>query len=146
MDTEKASVAEVGDEVTLRLLDETEIESEIAEIVEQDDGSRIIVFKITEKVEDLIEYRKLSVDVIWWSYSGFKISNSAIYTDENDLSYIERSKAGYTEKIYVKVLRQNDTFSIVNNYTDDELRELGFTEEEISEFNSLGIHDEIMLH
>lgn len=61
---------------------------------------------------------------------------------------MEKSKAGYTEKILVKVLRQNDTYSIVENYEDEELKELGYSEEEISSMdeNKLNLYDEIVLH
>lgn len=145
MNTEKADSSKIGDKVTLRLSNSKEVEAEISDIV-NDTNCKILIFKIKDKIEELIEYRKISFDIIWWKYSGFKISNSAISTDENDLSYIERSKAGYSEKILVKILRQNDTYSIVQNYTDEELEELGFTQEEISNRQQLKLHDEIMLH
>ena len=51
-----------------------------------------------------------------------------------------------TEKIYVKVLRQNDTYSIVENYTDDELKELGFDIEYINKRQELNVYDEILLY
>ena len=145
-DTEKAEGAKIGDEVILRLSNSKEIETSIVYIVEDDDGSRILVFEIKDEIEDLIEYRKISLDIIWWQFSGFKISNSAITLDDKDLAYIERSKAGYTEKILVKILRQNETFSVVKNYTEEELKELGFSEEEINKMNNLKLHDEIILH
>lgn len=146
IDTEKASGAKIGDKVRLRLSNSKEIEASIIYIVEEQDGSRILVFEIKDQIEELIEYRKISFDIIWWEYSGYKISNSAITMDENDLAYIERNKAGYTEKILIKVLRQNDTYSIVNNYTEEELEELEFSEEEIAEMSTLKLHDEIILH
>ena len=74
-------------------------------------------------------------EIIWWDFSGWKISNSAI-KEENDLSYVYRNKAGYTEKVLVKVLRQNDTFSIVTNYTTEELKELGYSEKDHPGFHS----------
>lgn len=146
MKTEKADGAKVGDVVGLRLSDTSEIEAKIVHINEEEDGSKILVFEFKDKIEELIEYRKISVDIIWWEFSGFKISNSAITTDENDLSYINKKSAGYSEKLIIKVLRQNETFSIVTNYTDEELAELGFSDEEISEMVELKLHDEIMLH
>lgn len=146
MKTEKAEAAKVGDKVTLRLSNTKEIPAEIVYVGDEDDGTKILVFKIKNQIEELIEYRKISFDIIWWKYSGYKISNSAITTDENDLSYINKQSAGYSEKVYVKVLRQNETFSIVNNYTDEELQELGFSEDEISDMKELKLHDEIILH
>lgn len=146
MKTEKADGAKVGDTVTIRLSNSKEIEAKIIYIVEEQDGSKILVFEFKDRIEELIEYRKISIDIIWWKYSGFKISNSAIVTDEKDLSYIRKQNAGYEEKILIKVLRQNETFSIVTNYKDEELAELGFTEDEISDMIDLKLHDEIILH
>lgn len=141
--SEKAMEAKVGDEVTLRLSNSTEILATVEYIVEEN-NSRIIVFKIKRNVEDLIEYRKISFEIVWWNYSGWKISNSAII-EENDLSYVYRNKAGYTEKILVKVLRQNETFSIVTNYTNEELQNLGFSSEEIKAMPKIKVYDEIIL-
>ena len=109
-----------GNILTLRLSDSTEIPAEIVQIKEENNG-RVIVFKITREVEKLIEYRKISFDIVWWSFTGWKISNSALI-GENDLTYVRRIKAGVEDKVLVKVLRQNDTYSIVDNYTDEELR------------------------
>jgi len=143
MNTQNSEVAEVGDKVVLRLPDTSEVNSEIVQINE-DNGKRIIIFKIKEKVENLLEYRKISLDVIWWKYSGWKVSNSALI-QKDDLTYIMRNSAGVKEEILVKVLRQNDTYSIVENYTDDELLELGFTQDEIVEFPKVKLYDEIIV-
>lgn len=145
INTEKADSSKIGDKVTLRLANSAEIDAKIVNII-NDSSCRILIFEIKDRIEELIEYRKISFDIIWWKYSGFKISNSAISTDENDLSYIKRNKAGYTEKIFVKILRQNDTYSIVRNYTDEELEELGFSQEEIQDRVQVKLHDEIILH
>lgn len=141
--SEMAMEAKVGDKVTLRLSNFAEVSSTIEYIVEEE-NSRIIVFKIKNNIEELIEYRKISFEIIWWDFSGWKISNSAI-KEENDLSYVYRNKAGYTEKVLVKVLRQNETFSIVTNYTKDELLELGFSSKEIEEMQNIKVYDEIIL-
>ena len=145
IDSEKASVAKVGDTVTLRLPSADEIKATIEYIVEEENDKRIIVFKITDCVEKLMEYRQIYVDIIWWSYKGLKVSNSTIL-EENDISYVERTKAGYTEKVYVKISRQNDTYSIVENYTDEELQDLGMDAEQIKKRYKLNIYDEILLH
>ena len=136
--------AVVGDKVTLRLSNSEEIEAQIVYIKEED-KSRVIVFEFDEKIEKLLEYRKISFDIVWWKYTGLKVSNSALI-EENDNVYVERNKAGYSEKILVKVLRQNDTYSIVENYEDEELQTLGYTEEEISDMSKINVYDEILLH
>ena len=143
MNTGNSEVAEVGDKVILRLPDSSEVKAEIVKINE-DDGKRIIIFKIKEKVENLLEYRKISLDVIWWKYSGWKVSNSALI-EKNDLTYIIRNRAGVKEEVLVKVLRQNDTYSIVENYSEDELLNLGFTQDEIVGFPKIKLYDEIVV-
>lgn len=143
MNTENSEFAEVGDKVTLRLPDGSEVSSEIVEINEED-NNRIIIFKIKEKVENLIEYRKISLDVIWWEFSGWKVSNKALI-EKDDLTYIIRNRAGVKEEILVKVLRQNDTYSIVENYSDEQLLELGFSQDEIVEFPKIKLYDEIVV-
>jgi hypothetical protein len=143
INTEKASSAKVGDTVTLRLSNLDEVSATITYISDEDDG-KILVFEIKKDVEKLIENRKISFDIIWWNFTGFKVSNDAIIT-EDDKTYVERSKAGYTEKILVKINRQNDTYSILSNYTESELVEMGYTEEEIKNMSVLKLYDQILL-
>lgn len=144
INTEKAMSAKVGDKVTLRLSNSDEISAEIV-YIKDEEKNRILVFEINEDVAELLEYRKISFDIIWWKYTGWKVSNSALI-EEDDKVYVERNRAGYTEKILVKVLRQNDTYSIVENYEDEELRALGYSEDEISDMSKIKLYDEIVLH
>lgn len=146
IDTEKAMTAKVGDLVTLRLSNSDEITAKIEHIIEEE-KNRILVFKIEEKIADLLEYRKISFDIIWWKYEGLKISNSCILEEannENEISYVEKNKAGHKEKILVKVLRQNESYSIVRNYEKEELIELGYTEKEILDMDKIKLYDEII--
>ncbi len=147
MNTERALSAKEGEKVSIRLSNTDEVSAEIVYASKSDNNGRILVFKIKDDVEKLIEYRKISLDIIWWKYTGFKVSNDAILKD-GDKTYIERSKAGYTDKILVKVERQNETYSIVKNYTNDELIELGYTEADVSDMKNLKLklYDEIILH
>ncbi len=144
MNTERSTTAKVGDTVTLRLSNSDEIQSEIV-YIKDESNSRILVFKVDKDIAELLEYRKISLDIIWWKYTGLKVSNNALI-EENDKIYVERDRAGYIDKILVKVLRQNDTYSIVENYEDDELRELGYSEDEISKMNKIKLYDEVLLH
>ena len=144
INTEKSLAAKVGDNVSLRLSNLDEVDAKIVKIIEEEKG-RIIVFEITSDVDLLIEYRKVSFDIIWWKYSGLKVSNTSLI-EEYDKTYVERKKAGYSEKILVKVLRQNDTYSIVTNYDEEELRSFGYSEEEIEDMYKIKLYDEILLH
>ena len=144
IDTENAMEAKKGDLVTLRLSNTEEVNAQIEEIIEEE-KNRVIVFKITEQVESLLEYRKISFDIIWWQYEGLKVSNDAL-VEKNDFTYIQRKRTNYIDEILVKVLRQNDTFSIVTNYSIEELESLGYSEDEITDMKKIKIYDEILLH
>lgn len=143
MNSETAKTKKVGDIVTLRLSSSKEVKGEITYIKEQEDGSILLIFKITKGVEELINYRKIAIDVVWWSDSGLKVANSAIRY-ENNIPYIIKNMAGYEYKIYVKIVSQNENYSIVKNYTTDEYRELGFKDEEIKNMKKITLYDEIL--
>lgn len=145
----------VGDNVTLRLSNSEEIPAEIVYIIEED-NSRLIIFKINSGLEMLANYRKVTFDVIWWSYSGLKIPNTALVCEKakensqmagQDIYFVIRNRAGYTDKIPVKVLKQNSSYSIINNYESTELKEkYGYTADEIKALKSIVLHDEIMIY
>ena len=76
LDSEYAKDAEVGDEVKLRLPSGNEVETTI-EYKTIEDGDYIITLKIDKGVEELINYRKISFNIIWWSASGLKVPKSS---------------------------------------------------------------------
>ena len=145
LNSEEAKEAEVGDRVTLRLATQDEISSRIAYISKQKDKSVLIVFRINDCVEKLIDYRKITFDVIWWRYEGLKVPKSAIIYD-NGLSYVIRNRGGYQDKILIKVLKENENYCIVGNYDNKELRELGFSSIDIENMKNISIYDEISMN
>lgn len=132
--------AKVGKKVTIRLSSQEETVATIEKIIEKD-NERIVIFKINNLVEKLINYRKISFDVIWWSDEGLKVPNSAIIT-RGDLNYIVRNRAGYTDEVLIKVVRKNEKYSIIENYTATELK----TMEEVKASKTISIYDEILLY
>ena len=146
METERATFAEIGEKVKLRIASTSVVDAEIIAVNPgANENERILIFKITDDIEKYLEYRKVQIDVIWWEYSGLKVSNSAIIEEEGK-TYVLRKKLGLIEKIYVKVLRQNESYSIVDNYEDIELLEMGYTEDEIKEMNQIKLYDRIVVN
>ena len=143
--TEEAKNAKVGDKVNVRLPSGEEVSAEISYILEEESGERVLIIKIEKGVEELINYRKISFDLIWWSAQGLKIPNQAI-VKENDLAYVVRNRAGYLNKILVKVKKEGDKYSIVEPYDTEELKELGFTSEEIISYKKISLYDEVILN
>lgn len=156
LQSDKAKEAKVGDTVKLRLSNSEELTAKIDYIID-DENSKLIIFKITNGLELLSNYRKITFDVIWWNYSGLKVPNEALIKEKaktgtaaaegKDIYYIVRNRMGYTDKILVKVLKQNSLYSIISNYTTEELKEqLGYTDTELKQVKTIVIHDEIVLN
>lgn len=133
---------EQGDDLELRLSNGDEISSTVENITEQSDEDVLIVFKISKDVEKLINNRKVSFSIIFWQYSGYKVPNSAIIK-ENDLTYVIRNRAGYLDKVLVKVEKENENYSIIDNYSSEELKEMGYNSKDIQASTKINMYDEI---
>lgn len=145
LNSEDAKKAEIGKIINVRLSSQEEIPAKISYISPQDNKSILIVFKINENVEELIEYRKISFDVIWWSESGLRVPKSAIAYD-NGLAYVVRTRGGYYDKILVKVLKENENYCIVNNYDNDDLKGMGYDASQIRAMKKISIYDELIIN
>lgn len=143
MDSKEAMEAKVNDKVKLRISNNEE-DTKIIQINEES-GKRTIIFQINKMSEDLINYRKISVDVIWWNISGLKVPNQALI-NENGLYYVMRNKAGVQAKILVKIKKQTEKYSIIESYKNEELQELGLSAQEIRNYKKISNYDEIMIN
>lgn len=144
MNSKEAMEAEVNDIVQIRISNKEEEKAKIIQINEES-GKRTIIFQINKMSEDLINHRKIVVDVIWWNVSGLKVPNQAL-TQENGLYYVIRNKAGVQSKILVKVKKQTDKYSIIESYKNEELQELGYSAQEIKNYKKISNYDEIMIN
>ena len=145
MNSEEAMNTKVGKTVKIRLSTNDEIKAKIVHINEEEKG-RVLIFEIDRLTEKLINYRKISFDVIWSSYSGLKVPNKAIIKEQDGLSYVVRTRNGYFTKLLVKILSGNENYSIVTTYNTEELTNLGLAEEEISNYKKIKLYDEILLN
>lgn len=142
--SEEAKQATVGQKVKVRLSSNTEISAQITNIIEEND-ERLIILKLNKQVKELINYRKITFDLIWWDATGLKVPNQAI-VKENDLDYVVRNRAGYLSKILVKVKKQGDKYSVVDSYSNEELKEIGYTDTEIANYRKISLYDEILIN
>ena len=143
--TNEAKSSKVGDIIKIRVQNSDTLKASVENIIDEDDESKTITVKITNDVEKLIAYRKISFDIIWWDAEGFRIPNEAI-KEENGLSYVVRNRNGYYNKMLVKILKQNDEYCIVRQYKSEELEELGFTSSQIYSMRNIALYDEIVLN
>ena len=143
--TNEAKNSKVGDTLKIRLQNSDAVKATIENIIDEENGSKTIAIKITNDVEKLISYRKISFDIIWWDAEGFRIPNEAI-KEKDGLAYVVRNRNGYYNKMLVKILKQNDEFCIVRQYKTEELLELGFTNAQIYDMRNIALYDEIVLN
>lgn len=143
--TNEAKNSKVGDTIKIRVQNSDTLKASVENIIDEDDESKTITVKITNDVEKLIAYRKISFDIIWWDAEGFRIPNEAI-KEKNGLSYVVRNRNGYYNKMLVKILKQNDEYCIVRQYKTEELEELGFTSSQIYSMRNIALYDEIVLN
>ena len=139
----EAAGVKVDSSLKIRLSNSKECTATIEYIAQENEDESLVVLKITQCVEELINYRKISLDILWWSESGLKVPNSALKYETDDLAYITRKRVGYTDDIYVKILKQNDKYSIIENYTNTELKEKGVSEEKRKNRRRISLYDEI---
>ena len=144
MNTKNAKVAEVEKSVKLRINDK-EYDAKIVQINEES-GKRTIIFQMNKMTEDLINHRKIVVDVIWSNVSGLKVPKQALLP-KNGLYYVIRNKAGVQTELLVKVEKQTEKFAIIRPYKDAELKdELGYNSSQINKYKEITNYDEIIIN
>lgn len=143
--SEESKNVEVGNKVKIRLSSGAQINAEIVNILDEKDA-RVIIFEVQESIQELLSNRKISFDIIWWSESGKKVPNLAIgYEEKNGMQipYVIRTRAGYDDTIVIKILKQNQKYSIVDNVEIEEMRKMGYSEETIDSRSLLSLYDEV---
>ncbi|MBP3801673.1 MAG: hypothetical protein J6I85_06615 [Clostridia bacterium] len=149
--SEQAKIAEAGDKIKVRLSNNSEIDAKITYVKHEENGKNLIVIEVNNEITELINYRKISFDLIWFSYSGFKVPNQAI-VEKDGLKYVVRKRAGYSRKVLIKVANKkgkdmaNEKYTIIENYTIDELEKLGFSNKDINNYKGIALYDEVILN
>ena len=144
LNSKEAMEAKANDKVQLRIANDKEETAKIIQINEES-GKRTIIFQLDQMPEELINHRKIGIDVIWWDVSGLKVPNQAL-AKENELYYVTRDKAGVQSKILVKVKKQTDKYSIIESYKSEELQELGIDAQEIKNYKKITNYDEVIVN
>lgn len=157
MKTEKSKELSLNSTVKLKfdnMYDEY-VKSTVEYISDEENGERLVIFKITTNVEELSKYRKITFDVVWWSENGLKVPNSAItYETITDaigkeiatLPTVTVIESTYEEKTWVKVIKSTSKFSIIENYKDAELIEMGIDEDTVKNRNEIRMYDQVIVH
>lgn len=70
--------------------------------------------------------------------------SSIIY--DNGLAYVARNRAGYLNKILVKVVKDNENYCIIDQYNTNELESLNYSLDEIKAMYKINEYDEILVN
>lgn len=139
--SDEANNAKIGDKVKLALPSLREVNAQIEYIAKEANNEVTIIFSFTEGIEELLSYRKVPIDIIWWDEHGFKVPNTCIIEEEG-LKYVIRTRAGYLDKVLVKTKKATENYSIVTNYSTSEIEELEL-DKDVS--TSIILYDELLL-
>lgn len=156
MNSPESKEAKLNDELFLRIenVDSNLIPATIEYISEEEEG-RLIVVKIQTDTEELAKYRKINLDVVWWTYEGLKLHKSLIEKQEVQVSSGDKTitldcvkvkKAGFSETVYIKILKEFDNYAIVDNYTNQEYLDMGFSEQEVANLVTLKLYSEVLVN
>lgn len=143
--SEEAKKTQINNKVQVRLSNTKVIDAKITYISQENENETLIILEIDRQISELANYRKISFELIWWSDTGLKVPNQAI-VEEDEKNYVVRNREGYLNKILVKVTRKNENYSIVTSYDTDELKEMGYTNNEIRDMKEISIYDELILN
>ena len=156
MDSEESKSAQLNDKLYLRFENAGDVLiPAIIEYISEESGGRLITVKVETNTEELTKYRKINLDVVWWSYTGLKLHKSLIdkqmvFNTSGDsiatLDSVRIQKAGDNEIAYVKILKEFGDYVIVDNYTEEEYLNMGFTENEIKNLTTLKIYNEVLVN
>lgn len=139
-DSNEAKNAKIGDYIKIILPSTREIRAKVEYITKEQNDDVTITISFSDGIEELLNYRKISFDIIWWSEEGYKVPTSSIISKDN-LNYVIRNRAGYFQKVLVKIVKQTDDFTIITNYSIKELNEINV---EDGYKKSISLFDEIL--
>lgn len=74
------------------------------------------IFEIQNEIDSLVDYRKLSCEVIWNTISGMAVPLNAIYhDDEKNYDYVLMVYGTDYKRVAVNIKRKSDSIAIVEN-------------------------------
>lgn len=117
---------EKGYNYRLRLIEQQNYEliGKLEKIEFFSDGVEVY-FKVTNGVENIVNLRETEIEIVWDYAKGLIAPTNALNKyEEKQTYYITTIRYGEYKNIPVKVSLENENYSVVDNYTDEELNEL----------------------
>lgn len=126
----------------LRLIeqDNYEILAKLDKVNKVEDSIEIY-FKITNGIENIINLREVEIEVVWDYANGLIVPTQSINTYDNiDAYYVTVIRGAEYHAIPVTIDVKNETYTVVKNYTNQQLEELG-----IERKYDLKLYDRVIL-
>ncbi|MBQ9280064.1 MAG: hypothetical protein IJ215_03335 [Clostridia bacterium] len=80
MKSKEAYEAKLNDTIYLRFKNTGDsLIPATVEYISKEEDCILLVFKLKTNIEELTKYRKIGLDVVWWSYTGLKVSKDTIF-------------------------------------------------------------------
>lgn len=98
------------------------------------------IFYLNNNIDDLIDYRKFSCEVIWRRVTGMAVPLTSIYKDETGYDYVRMVFGTEYVKVPINIVRQSDSIAIVENLTNDQLKQYN-----LSSDYKLELFDELII-
>ncbi len=130
-----------GRNYKIKLIDRSSDAVSTAKLVKSIKANGVVynLFSIDQNIEELVDTREIGAEIIWTSKEGMVVPLEAI-KNKNNIDYVTIVTGGEFVEVPIKKLVSNDTVSVVENYEDDELKQLG-----ISAKQTLNRYDQILI-
>lgn len=126
----------------LKLIEQDNYEflAKLEKVKKTEDGIEVY-FKVTNGIENIINLREAEIEIVWDYAQGLIVPNKTLNKyDGKDVYYLTVIKQGDYCNIPVVINVKNGNYIVVNNYTVEQLDEMGLTCE-----YKLQLYDRIIL-
>lgn len=139
---ENAQYIEEGYNYRLRLIEQDNYEflGKLERVKKTEDGIETY-FKVTNGIENIVGLREVDIEVVWDYATGLIVPEKALNDyDDKQAKYVTAIKQAEYYNIPVYISGKNGQFVVIENYTDEQLQDIGLT----SEYD-LKLYDRILI-
>lgn len=91
------------------------------------DNERYAIFYIQNGIEELVDSRLESIEIIWNTTSGMAVIKDAIYDSDAGYKYVILIYGGNYIQIPINIKSEDDNIAIVENFSDDDYKKYNLT-------------------
>lgn len=106
-----------------------------------ENGFNYSLFEIQNEIDDLVDYRKLSCEVVWNTTNGMAVPLNSIYQDETlNYDYVLMVYGTDYIKVPINIIAKSDSIALVENVSKEQMEQYGLD----SSFK-LELYDELII-